>query len=314
MINPVHLYAWQAAIVGNARLGGLDLRALMLDDPWVASNSPSRDVFRGFALEGDFEPSFYVWLEKQQARGLMALRALRVVDPADWVLATPPEPQPRLPELALIFQGDEVVWYRHAWSPLRRESPEGPFEECFVPVPGESRPATRIALEEAERELLAATRDYVAFVEPRARPDERTDRFYADMGRLSLDLLLDSEEAFARRLAALREAELKEYRRRAKEWHPVQPATRAMRPVILANAAKWLERDDYLRVMEAAGASWRAVRLARASQDVMPLNMRHERTSEEQLPPFVQAPGYVEVARRWDFAAAAALNAAVNAR
>ncbi|MCP3097413.1 hypothetical protein LZ198_00845 [Myxococcus sp. K15C18031901] len=313
MINPVHLYVWQAAIVGNARLGGQELRALMLDDPDVASNYPSHDVFRGFAWDGNFEPSFYAWVELQRQRGLKAVRALRAMDPADWVLTTPPPPQPRLPELALVFE-DSVVWYRHAYSPLRSESPTGPFEERFEPVPGESRPATLVPLEVAERELLAATRDYVAFVEPRARGDESTDLFYAAMGRFSLDLLQDTEAGFQRRFAALREAELKEYRRRARAWHPVQPATRAMRPIFLANAAKWLERDDYLRVMEAAGASWRAVRLARASQDIMPLSMRNEWTSEEELPPFTHASGYVEVARRWSFAAADAFNAALNAR
>lgn len=125
MSNPVHLYVWQAAIVGNARLGGQDLRALMLDDPDVASNYPSRDVLRGFAWDEKFEPSFSVWLEHQRQRGLKAVRALYAVDPADWVLTTPPPPQPRLPELALVFQ-DSVVWYRHVYSPLRPESPMGP--------------------------------------------------------------------------------------------------------------------------------------------------------------------------------------------
>ncbi|MFY2558283.1 hypothetical protein ACN469_11670 [Corallococcus terminator] len=313
MLVSIHLYAWQAVIVGNARLGGLDLRALVLDDPWVGVARREQDVFRGFEFDGDFEPSFYAWLERQRARGLQAIRTLSTVDPGDWALHTPPPRQPPLPELALVFP-ERVVWYRYKHSSLDPRGLSGPYEECFVVVPEESRPATIKPLEETERALLAATRDYVAFVEARARADDATDMFYAKQGRATLELMEDTEDSFRERLIALRQEELKEYRRRAKQEHPVQPATRAMRPVFLENAARWLERDDYLRVLEAAGASWRAVRLARASQDAMPLNMDHDRRSREDLPPFIHAPGYVAIGQRWAVAAAEALNAALNMR
>ncbi|NTX51324.1 hypothetical protein [Myxococcus sp. CA039A] len=313
MLVSVHLYAWQAVIVGNARLGGRDLRAAVLDDPWVGVTKREGDVFRGFACDGDFEPSFYAWLDLQRVRGLQAIRTLCTVDPGDWALHTPPPRQPPLPEFALVFP-DRLAWYRYKHSSLDPRGLSGPYEECFVEVPEESRPATITPLEEAERELLVATRDYVAFVEARARADDATDMFYAKQGRTTLELLEDTEDSFRERLIALRQEELKEYRRRAKQWHPVQPATRAMRPVILENAARWLVRDDYLSVLEAAGASWRAVRLARASQDAWPLNMDVDRRSQEDLPPFIHAPGYVAIGRRWACAAAAALNAALNMR
>ncbi|MFY2564522.1 hypothetical protein ACN469_43450, partial [Corallococcus terminator] len=57
----------------------------------------------------------------------------------------------------------------------------------------------------------------------------------------------------------------------------------------------------------------RAVRLACAAQDLVPLNMHHERTSEDMLPPYVNAPGYVPIAERFALAAKDARNAAVNA-
>ncbi|AKF85661.1 hypothetical protein MFUL124B02_14315 [Myxococcus fulvus 124B02] len=313
MINPVHVYAWQAAIVGNARLEGRPVRALMLEDPWAGSFVRNPEVFRGFEVDGGFAPTFDAWFELMRARGLVAIRSLRVSDPSIWVLYDPPDSPPRLPELALVFP-DRVVWYRYVF-PWPGPTPQSAAsrEEGFREVP-ETRSAAVPSVEDAERELLAATREYVAFVGPQARKDDSSDMFYAAMGHKALALMTDTEASFRERLAALREADVKEYRRRSKDWWPVQPATRAMRPQIFANAARSLERDDYLRVMEAAGLSWRAVRLACAAQDIWPLNMHNERTSEDMLPPFVQAPGYAAVGKRWADAAIAASNAAVNAR
>ncbi|MBZ4400768.1 hypothetical protein OWM54_07085 [Myxococcus sp. MISCRS1] len=313
MINPVHVYAWQAAIVGNARLEGRPVRALMLEDPWAGSFARSPETFLGFEVDGGFEPSFDRWFERMKARGLLAIRSLRVSDPSIWVLYDPPDSPPRLPELALVFP-DRVVWYRYffPWPGPQAQSAVSQ-EDGFREVP-ETRSAAVPSVEDAERELLAATREYVAFVGPQARKDHSSDVFYAAMGQKALELLTDTEASFQTRLAALREADVKEYRRRSKDWWPVQPATRAMRPQIFENAARSLERDDYLRVMEAAGLSWRAVRLACAAQDIWPLNMHNERTSEDMLPPFVQAPGYAAIGKRWADAANAACNAAVNAR
>ncbi|MFY1825714.1 hypothetical protein ACN47A_07365 [Myxococcus fulvus] len=313
MIIPVHVYAWQAAIVGNARLEGRSVRALMLEDPWAGSFGRSFEVFRGFEVDGGFEPSFDRWFELMKARGLLAIRSLLVSDPSVWVLYDPPDSPPRLPELVLVFP-DREVWYRYFF-PWPGPNPQStvPQEDGFRQV-AETRSAAVPSVEDAERELLAATREFVGFVEPQARKDDSSDVFYAAMGRKALELLTDTEASFRERLAALREADVKEYRRRSKDWWPVQPATRAMRPQIFENAARSLERDDYLRVMEAAGLSWRAVRLACAAQDIRPLNMHHERTSEDTLPPFVQAPGYAAVGKRWLDAAIAASNAAVNAR
>ena len=105
---PVNVYVPQLAIVGNARLRGLELRALVIDDPGAGAFGRSPDVFRGFEWEGGFEPSFYVWLDQQKARGLLALRVLSAVDPADWILDNPPPPLPRPPRFVLIFDGREV--------------------------------------------------------------------------------------------------------------------------------------------------------------------------------------------------------------
>lgn len=309
----VQFYAWQAAIVGNARLRGLELRALMLEDPYAGVfQRGQKEPFRGFKVEGGFEPSFDAWFDSMKARGLVALRALGYHEPADWVLHSPPPPLPRLPELVLVFP-DRNVWYRHlhAWP-----GPDGKVKEpgeCFEEVPEETRSSAVPSVEDAERELLAATRAYVDFVGPRARADESTDMFYATMGRTALERLLDDEARFRERLVVLRDEQKREYQRRARDWWPVQPATRAMRPLYLENAAKNLQLDDFLRVMEEAGLSWRTIRLACAAQNLVPLNMRHERTSEETLPPFVNTPGYVPVAERFALAAENARNAAVNA-
>ncbi|NTX54451.1 hypothetical protein [Myxococcus sp. CA039A] len=309
----VQSYAWQAAIVGNARLGGLELRALMLEDPYagVFRGAPDKP-FRGFQVEGGFEPSFYAWLDSMKARGLVAIRSVEALDPADWVLTTPPPPLPRMPELVLVFP-DRDVWYQHVFPWPGPDGKAKTPDECFREVP-ESRSSAVPSVEDAERELLAATRAYVDFVGARARADDTTEVFHAEMGRTALARLLDTEAQFRERLVALRDERLREYRRRAKDWYPVKPVTKAMRPLILENAAKNLQLDDYLRIMEAAGLSWRAVRLACAAENLHPLNMRHERTSEEQLPPFVNAPGYVAVGERFDRAARDARNAAVNAR
>lgn len=306
----VHLYAWQAAIVGNARLGGQDLRSLMLDDPTAGTFFPRRDSFRGFQVEGGFEPSFYTWFERMRARGLVAIRTLQAMDPADWVLNQPPPSLPRMPELVLVFP-DRNVWYGHVFSrPLGDGTVDG---DGFVEMP-ESRPVEVSTVDAAERALLSATRDYVGFVDGRARKDESSDVFYAAMGRTALELLQDSEDSFRERLVALRDATRREYRRRTKDWWPEKPYKKTQRPRILESADQSLQRDDYLRVMEAAGLSWRAVRLACAAENIHPLSMRNERTSEEMLPPFVQAPGYAAIGERWSKARSDALNAALNAR
>ncbi|AGC43922.1 hypothetical protein MYSTI_02606 [Myxococcus stipitatus DSM 14675] len=308
----VHLYAWQAAIVGNARLGGQDLRALMLDDPTAGTFFPRREDFRGFQVEGGFEPSYYTWLERMRAQGLVALRALHAVDPGDWVLTTPPPPLPRLPELVLVFPGRNV-WYRHVHS---CPAPDGTGQvegEGFVEV-AETRSAEVMTVDAAERELLAATRDYVGFVDRRARRDDASDVFYAAMGRTALEWLQDSEGSFRERWRGLRDAEQREYRRRTKEWWPEKPYKKTQRPRILESADQSLRRDDFLSVMEAAGLPWRAVRLACAAQGVRPLSLFHERTSEESLPPFVREPDYAAIGERWARAGAQGLNAALNAR
>ncbi|QSQ16969.1 hypothetical protein [Myxococcus landrumensis] len=308
----VHLYAWQAAIVGNARLGGQDLRALMLDDPTAGTFFPRREDFRGFQVGDGFEPSFYVWFERMRAQGLVALRALHAVDPGDWILTSPPPPLPRLPELVLVFP-ERNVWYRHVHS---FPAPDGVGRmegDGFVEA-SETRPVEVMTVDAAERELLAATRDYVGFVGGRARKDDTSDVFYAAMGRTALELLQDSEDSFRERLVALRDAEQRECRRRTKDWWPEKPYKKTMRPRILESADQSLRRDDFLRVMEEAGLPWRAVRLACAAQGVRPLSMFHERTSEETLPPFVQAPGYAAIGERWARAGVHGLNAALNAR
>ncbi|WP_141325932.1 hypothetical protein [Myxococcus sp. AB025B] len=146
MLNPVHVDAWRAAIVGNARLEGRPVRALMLEDPWAGCFVRSPETFLGFEVDGGFEPSFDRWFDRTK-----------------------------------------------------------------------------------ERELLAATREYVAFVGPQAREDHSGDVFYAAMGQKALELLTDTEASFQTRLATPREADVKEYRRRSKDWWPVQPAARGRR-------------------------------------------------------------------------------------
>lgn len=47
--------------------------------------------------------------------------------------------------------------------------------------------------------------------------------------------------------------------------------------------------------------------------DTTPLNMHHERTSEDMLPDYVRHPGYIAVGSRLARAAADARNSALNA-
>ncbi|XXF80971.1 hypothetical protein P2318_14780 [Myxococcaceae bacterium GXIMD 01537] len=309
MLLHLERYVVQLALVGNARLRGLDVSSPMVDDP---SNTPeSRDHFHGFELDGAFEPSFPRWLERLKERGLQGLRALRVYHPTNWSLARAVEPAPPLPQLALLFPG-RVVWYRHEWARSTPDVIQPHDPERFVPV-REERPATVVPFEDAERELLESTRDYVQFLARRERWDEHTERFYEELGQRSLAILQDSEEAFRERLVELRRANLKRRREQYREWHHIKPVTRAMRPAIHAEADRVTLKEDYLAVMETVGLSWRAQRLALAAEDVHPLNMHHELTSEDQLPPYVRAPGYVEIGSRWERAGVAAWNSALHA-
>ncbi|MFP2906751.1 hypothetical protein ACLESD_17160 [Pyxidicoccus sp. 3LFB2] len=304
---PVNTYAPQLAIVGNARLRGLEVRALVIDDPGAAAITPSRDVFRGFEWEGGFEPSFYAWLDTLKARGLVALRVLTEVDPADWILKNPPPPRPRLPSFVLVFE-DREVWYDHRYE---RTGPEAPFSDAFIVVE-ETRRFAVPSVDAAERELLEATRGYVRFLEGKVSHDDATAVLYEAMGRKALDLLTDTEPRFRERLAVQREASLRQRRKDYKQGHE-RPYTKELRPRVLELAEKAERVDDIVRVMEEAGLSWRAQRLALATQGLHPLNMHHERTSEDMLPDYVRHPGYIEVGSRLARAAAEARNAALNA-
>ncbi|WP_164012112.1 hypothetical protein [Pyxidicoccus trucidator] len=104
------------------------------------------------------------------------------------------------------------------------------------------------------------------------------------MGRKALDLLTDTEPRFRERLAAQREASLKERRKDYKQGFG-QPYTKELRPRVLELAAEGL----------------------------YPLNMHHERTSEDMLPDYVRHPDYIAVGSRLARAAADARNAALNA-
>ncbi|RKG85004.1 hypothetical protein [Corallococcus terminator] len=307
---PLYDYVPQLAIVGNARLRGLDLRAQVIDDPGGAAIHRGPNDFRGFELEGGFEPDFYAWVDALKARGLVALRVLWTPDPADWVLDDPPPPLPRLPDFVLVFSDREVGYA------LRRErtgpdaSSPVPMEmESFVPVE-ESRRLPILPTDVAERELLEATRGYVRFLEGKVPRDDTTAVFYEAMGRDALELLTDSEAGFQERLVARRAQELNQLR---KDYKPRTGYTKAMRPQVLEQAARVQKMNDFVRVMEQAGLSWRTQRLALAARNIQPLNMRHERTSEEMLPDYVRHPGYVAVGSRWVRAAADARNAALNA-
>ncbi|RKH61980.1 hypothetical protein [Corallococcus llansteffanensis] len=303
---PVNIYVPQLAIVGNARLRGLDLRALVIDEPWAAALQPGPDVFKGFELEGGFEPSFYVWLDTLKARGLVALRVLTAVDPADWILQAPPPSLPMLPRFVLVF-GDREVWYDHRYE--RLGAPSNASADSFVTVE-ETRRFVIPSTDAAEQELLEATRGYVRFLEDKVPHDDATAVFYEAMGRKALDLLTDSELRFQERLAARREETL---RQRRKDYKPGQGYTKEQRPRVLEQAARSVRLDDFVRVMEEAGLSWRTQRLALASEGLHPLNMRHERTSEDRLPDYVRHPGYLAVGSRLARAAADASNAALNA-
>lgn len=307
---PVNLYVPQLAIVGNARLRGLDVRALVIDEPGAGAIAQSPDVFRGFEWEGGFEPSFYVWLDMLKARGLLALRVLSFVDPADWILQRPPPPLPRLPDFVLVF-GDREVWYARRYERAGPGAPSYAHEDSFVPVE-ETRRFELPALEAAERELLEAVRGYVRFLEGKVPRDDSTAVFYEDMGRRALELLTDSEAGFRERLAARRAESLKARRKGYKQGHD-RPYTKELRPRVLELADKAERVHDFVRVMEEAGLSWRTQRLALATEGLYPLNMRHERTSEDMLPDYVRHPGYLAVGSRLALAAAEARNAALNA-
>ncbi|RYZ39999.1 MAG: hypothetical protein EOO71_17845 [Myxococcaceae bacterium] len=307
---PLYDYVPQLAIVGNARLRGLDLRAQVIDDPGGAAIHRGPDDFRGFEHDGGLEPSFYVWVDALKARGLVALQVLWTPEPADWVLDNPPPPLPRQPEFVLVFSDREVGYA------LRREraapdvSSPFPLEmESFVPV--EAPPRSPLpTTDAAERELLEATRGYVRFLEGKVRRDDTTAVFYEALGRDALELLTDSEARFQERLAERRAQELHRLR---KDYKPQTGYTKAMRPQVLEQAARVQKMNDFVRVMEQAGLSWRTQRLALAARNIQPLNMRNERTSEEMLPDYVRHPDYVAVGSRWVRAAAAARNAALNA-
>ncbi|MCY1044905.1 hypothetical protein OV208_26550 [Corallococcus sp. bb12-1] len=303
---PLYDYVPQLAIVGNARLRGIDLQAQVIDDPGGAAIHRGPDDFQGFALDGGFEPSFYAWVDALKARRLVALRVLWTPDPADWVLNNPPPPLPRQPDFVLVFSDREVGYA------LRREradaSPHVPME-AFVPVE-ESRQLPLLTTDVAERELLEALRGYVRFLEGKVPRDNTTAVFYEAMGRDALELLTDPEARFQERLTARRAQELHQLR---KDYKPRTGYTKAMRPQVLEQAALVQKMNDFVRVMEQAGLSWRTQRLALAARNIQPLDMRHERTSEEMLPDYVRHPGYIAVGSRLVRAAADARNAALNA-
>ncbi|MBN8228445.1 hypothetical protein JYK02_13120 [Corallococcus macrosporus] len=301
---PRNDYLPQLAVVGNARLRGHDLRAQVIDDPGGAALVRGPDDFGGFALpDGGFEPSFYVWLDVMKARGLVALRVLTDSDPADWILQAPPPPLPRLPDFVLVF-GDRETGYA-----FRFDGDATGTREVFVPVEVPRKVAVP-AVDAAERELLEATRDSVRFLELKVPRDDRTAVFHEAMGREALELLTASEARFGELLAARRRARLNQLR---KDYKPQPGYTKAMRPAVLEQADRVQRMTDLARVMEEAGLSWRAQRLALVTSGLHPLNMRHERTSEDVLPDYVRHPGYIAVGSRLDQAAAAARNAALNA-
>ncbi|MHA7628866.1 hypothetical protein [Corallococcus sp. M7] len=301
---PRNDYVPQLAIVGNARLRGRDLRAQVIDDPGGAALVRGPDDFGGFALpDGGFEPSFYAWLDVMKARGLVALRVLTDSDPADWILTTPPPPLPRLPDFVLVF-GDRETGYAFHFE----TGPTG-TREVFVPVEIPRHVAVP-AVDAAERELLEATRGYVRFLEGKVRRDDSTAVFYEKMGRDVLEQLTAPEPRFQELLAERRKAQLHQLR---KDYKPQPGYTKAMRPGVLEQADRVQRMMDFARVMEEAGLSWRAQRLALVSTGLYPLNMRHERTSEETLPDYVRHPGYLAVGERLAKAACDARNAALNA-
>jgi hypothetical protein len=296
---PRNDYIPQLAIVGNARLRGHALRAQVIDDPGGAALVRGPDDFGGFALpDGGFEPSFYAWLDVMKARGLVALRVLSDSDPADWILTTPPPPLPRLPDFNLVF-GDRETGYAFRFGST----------EVFVPVEMPRRVAVP-TVDAAERELLEATRGYVRFLEGKVRRDDSTAVFYEKMGRDVLEQLTATEPQFQELLAARRKARLHQLR---KDYKPQPGYTKAMRPGVLEQADRVQRMTDFARVMEEAGLSWRTQRLALVATGLYPLNMRHERTSEETLPDYVHHPGYIAVGSRLDKAACDARNAALNA-
>lgn len=301
---PRYDYVSQLAIVGNARLRGRDLRAQVIDDPGGAALVRGPDTFEGFALpDGGFEPSFYAWLDGMKARGLVALRVLTDSDPEDWILTTPPPPLPRLPDFVLVF-GDRETGYAY-----RYESGPMGTREFFVPVDIPRRVAVP-TVDAAERELLEATRGYVRFLEGKVRHDDSTAVFYEKMGRDVLEQLTATEPRFQELLAERRRAQLHQLR---KDYKPRSGYTKAMRPGILEQADRVQRMSDFARVMEEAGLSWRTQRLALVSKGLYPLNMRHERTSEDTLPDYVHHPGYIQVGSRLAQAACEGSNAALNA-
>ncbi|NOK20134.1 hypothetical protein [Corallococcus carmarthensis] len=303
MTLPRSDYIPQLAIVGNARLRGRDLRAQVIDDPGGAALVRRPDDFDGFALpDGGFEPSFYAWLDVMKARGLVALRVLTDSDPEDWILTTPPPPLPRLPDFTLVF-GDREVGYA-----CRVESGPMGTREAFMPVEVPRRVAVP-AVDAAERELLEATRGYVRFLEGKVRRDDGTAVFYEKMGLEVLEQLTATEPRFQELLAARRKAQLHQLR---KDYKP-PGYTKAMRPRVLEQADRVQRMTDFARVMEEAGLSWRTQRLALVTTGLYPLNMRHERTSEEMLPDYVLHPGYIAVGSRLAKAACDGHNAALNA-
>ncbi|RKH67351.1 hypothetical protein [Corallococcus aberystwythensis] len=301
---PRNDYLPQLAIVGNARLRGRDLRAQVIDDPGGAALVRGPDDFGGFALpDGGFEPSFYVWLDAMKARGLVALRVLTDSDPADWILQAPPPSLPRLPDFVLVF-GDREAGYGFRFE----HGPTTP-KEVFVPVEVPRRVAIP-PVDAAERELLEATRGYVRFLEGKVRRDDRTAVFYEAMGREALEQLTATEARFQELLAARRKAQLHQLR---KDYKPQPGYTKELRPGVLEQADRVQRMTDFARVMEEAGLSWRTQRLALVASGLSPLNMRHERTSEDTLPDYVRHPGYIAVGSRLAKAACDGRNAALNA-
>ncbi|MCY1033368.1 hypothetical protein OV207_18080 [Corallococcus sp. BB11-1] len=99
----------QLAIVGNARLCGLDIQAQMIDAPGGAAFHRGPEGFRGFKQEADLKQPFYAGIDASKARGLVALRGLTLAEPADWSIEDPLPPLPRLPDFFLVFGVQKVV-------------------------------------------------------------------------------------------------------------------------------------------------------------------------------------------------------------
>jgi hypothetical protein len=311
MSIPLSDYVDQLAVVGNARLRGVDARSALLDDPFAMADVRGPDVFRGFELDGGFEPSPFSWLDTLRARGAVALRVLTQVDPADWILVSPPPVQRRLPAFCLSF-ADRDVWYDHRMERLTPEERFSAIANTFVAVE-ESRRIAIPTVDAAERELAATLRAYLKFLEGKVPRDDTTAVFYETRGREALEWLTTSESQFLERLRARREQTLRERRKDFKQ-RLGRPYTKEQRPQVLERAAKSVRLDDLTLVMEEAGLSWKTQRLGLVvSLGLQPLNMRHERTSEEQLPAYVLHPGYVAVGSPLSLAIRDAWNASLNA-